>query len=229
MILAKWSDLPPKMQNEEVRKYYEILKTRKLSLIAKRAFDIVVSLIMIILLLPFFLIFCIVIKLDSSGEIIFKQKRVTKNGRIFKMLKFRTMVKDAPNLGPAITAQGDPRITKSGKFLRKFRMDEIPQLFNILRGDILFVGVRPEVESYVECYTDEMLATLLMPAGVTSITSILFKDEERLLKDSINPDKTYVEEILPIKMKHNLDYIKNFSFWSDIKIMIMTIFAVIKK
>ena len=217
------------MKNEEVKKYYEIVKKRKAALIFKRIFDIVMSVFLIILFSPLLLATFIVIKLDSPGKALFLQDRVTQNGKIFKVFKFRTMVENAESLGSQVTAGEDPRITKCGRWLRKFRIDEVPQLFNILKGELSFVGVRPEVPKYVNKYTPEMFATLLLPAGVTSMTSIMYKDESKLLEGAENPDKTYVEEILPEKMKYNLEYIKNFNFWYDIKVMVKTVFAVIKK
>lgn len=217
------------MKNEEVKKYYEIVKKRKVALIFKRIFDIVMSVFLIVLFSPLLLATFIVIKLDSPGKALFLQDRVTQNGKIFKVFKFRTMVENAESLGSQVTTGEDPRITKCGRWLRKFRIDEVPQLFNILKGELSFVGVRPEVPKYVEKYTPEMFATLLLPAGVTSMTSIMYKDESKLLEGAENPDKTYVEEILPEKMKYNLEYIKNFNFWYDIKVMVKTVFAVIKK
>ena len=217
------------MKNEEVKKYYEIVKKRKAALIFKRIFDIVMSVFLIVLFSPLLLATFIVIKLDSPGKALFLQDRVTQNGKIFKVFKFRTMVENAESLGSQVTTGEDPRITKCGRWLRKFRIDEVPQLFNILKGELSFVGVRPEVPKYVEKYTPEMFATLLLPAGVTSMTSIMYKDESKLLEGAENPDKTYVEEILPEKMKYNLEYIKNFNFWYDIKVMVKTVFAVIQK
>lgn len=217
------------MKNEEVKKYYEIVKKRKAALIFKRIFDIVMSVFLIVLFSPLLLVTFIVIKLDSPGKALFLQDRVTQNGKIFKVFKFRTMVENAESLGSQVTTGEDPRITKCGRWLRKFRIDEIPQLFNILKGELSFVGVRPEVPKYVNKYTPEMFATLLLPAGVTSMTSIMYKDESKLLEGAENPDKTYVEEILPEKMKYNLEYIKNFNFWYDIKVMVKTVFAIIKK
>lgn len=217
------------MKNEEVKKYYEIVKKRKAALIFKRIFDIVMSVFLIVLFSPLLLATFIVIKLDSPGKALFLQDRVTQNGKIFKVFKFRTMVENAESLGSQVTTGEDPRITRCGRWLRKFRIDEIPQLFNILKGELSFVGVRPEVPKYVKKYTPEMFATLLLPAGVTSMTSIMYKDESKLLEGAENPDKTYVEEILPEKMKYNLEYIKNFNFWYDIKVMVKTVFAVIKK
>ena len=217
------------MKNEEVKKYYETVKKRKAALIFKRIFDIVMSVFLIVLFSPHLLATFIVIKLDSPGKALFLQDRVTQNGKIFKVFKFRTMVENAESLGSQVTTGEDPRITKCGRWLRKFRIDEVPQLFNILKGELSFVGVRPEVPKYVKKYTPEMFATLLLPAGVTSMTSIMYKDESKLLEGAENPDKTYVEEILPEKMKYNLEYIKNFNFWYDIKVMVKTVFAVIKK
>lgn len=217
------------MKNEKVKIYYDIVRKKKAALIFKRIFDIVVSILMIIFLFPVFVVVGIIIKLDSPGNVLFLQDRVTQNGRIFKVYKFRTMVKNAESLGSQITTGEDVRVTKCGKWLRKFRIDEIPQLFNILRGELSFVGVRPEVPKYVNEYTDEMYATLLLPAGVTSLTSIMYKNESELLKEVKNPDMVYIKKILPDKMKYNLEYIKNFNFYYDIKVMIKTVFAVIKK
>lgn len=228
MIITKWDNLPDNMQNEEVKKYYDIIKGKKGSLILKRLFDILASLILLIILSPLFIIFSIMIKLDSKGPIMFKQNRVTENGRIFKIFKFRTMVENADKNGSQVTVENDDRVTKIGKFLRKFRLDEIPQLINILIGDMSFVGTRPEVPKYVELYTDEMKATLLMKAGVTSLASIKFKDEEKLLQMDGNIDKIYIENILPQKMQYNLEYLKRFNFFYDIKLMFMTLFAVVK-
>lgn len=228
MIITKWDNLPDNMQNEEVKKYYDIIKGKKGSLILKRLFDILASLILLIIISPLFIIFSIMIKLDSKGPIMFKQNRVTENGRIFKIFKFRTMVENADKNGSQVTVENDDRVTKIGKFLRKFRLDEIPQLINILIGDMSFVGTRPEVPKYVELYTDEMKATLLMKAGVTSLASIKFKDEEKLLQMDGNIDKIYIENILPQKMQYNLEYLKRFNFFYDIKLMFMTLFAVVK-
>ena len=217
------------MKNEEVKKYHKILRRKKSEIFLKRCFDLIVSLILAFLLLPFMVVVYFIIKFDSPGKAIFKQKRVTRYGKIFYVYKFRTMVKNAEKLGAQVTTDEDKRITKCGKWLRKFRIDEFPQIFNIIKGDLSFVGTRPEVPKYVKHYTPEMFATLLLPAGVTSPASILYKDESELLKDSKSPDETYVNEILPQKMKYNLEYIKNFGFFYDIKIMLKTVIAVIKK
>lgn len=228
MILKNWEELPKELQTEEVRPYYEVLKKKRLSLILKRIFDIVVSLVMLIILLPVFILLGIAIKVDSSGPIFFRQERITQYGRKFKIFKFRTMVNNAEKLGAQVTVGNDSRITKVGSFIRDCRLDEISQLLNILTGDMTFVGTRPEVKKYVDHYTNDMMATLLLPAGVTSLASIYYKDEAELLEKSNNPDKTYVEEILPEKMKYNLQSIKKFNFLEDIKIMFMTVLVVIK-
>ena len=228
LILKDWEQLPEKLQLAEVKPYYEVLKKKKLSLILKRIFDIIVSFIMLIILLPVFIFLGIAIKIDSKGPVFFRQERITQYGKTFKIFKFRTMVNNAEKLGTQVTVGNDARITKVGKFIRDCRLDEIAQLLNILTGDMTFVGTRPEVKKYVNHYTKEMMATLLLPAGVTSLASIYYKDEAKLLDKSNNPDKTYVEEVLPGKMKYNLQSIKEFNFFEDIKTMIKTVVAVIK-
>ncbi len=225
-ILKKFGCLPEQMQNSAVLEYYTALRKKMFWLFLKRIFDIFVSVLFICVLLPLFLVVAAAIKLDSFGSIIYKQSRITQYGRKFKIYKFRTMVEKADTLGTLVTVGNDPRITRVGKVLRKYRIDEIPQLFNILLGDMSFVGTRPEVEKYVNCYTDKMLATLLLPAGVTSLASIYYKDESQLLAQTENVDETYVQKILPAKMKYNLQYIENFSLWNDLKIMVKTVFAV---
>ena len=226
--MRKWDELPSDMQNEEVRKYYDILQKRKGSLVIKRIFDIMVSGVLVLLLIPVFLILGIMIKLDSPGPVMFRQVRVTTYGRKFRIFKFRTMVNNADKIGTQVTTKGDARVTRVGKLLRGCRLDELPQLFNILCGDMTLVGTRPEVEKYVNQYTDEMKATLLLPAGVTSKASICYKDEERLLESADDADRVYVETILPEKMKYNLQAIEEFSFWQDIKTMFETVVAVLK-
>lgn len=228
-MLIKWEDLPENMKTNEVLYYYQILKKKQKSLIIKRIFDIICSGMLIIILFPIFLILFLAIKLDSKGEIIFKQKRVTKCGKIFNIYKFRSMIHNAEKFGAQVTKRNDNRITRVGKVIRKFRLDEIPQLFNIFTGDLSFVGVRPEVPKYVEKYTNEMMATLLLPAGVTSITSIAFKNEEEILNKFDDTEKAYIDVVLPRKMVTNLQYIKDFNFFYDLKIMFMTLIAVIKR
>ena len=225
--MKKWDDLPQKFQNNAVKEYYDILKKRGASLVIKRIFDIIIALIITVIALPFMLIIAVWIKLDSKGPVFFRQRRVTTYGRIFRIFKFRTMVTDAEKRGTQVTVKGDSRVTRAGRFLRKCRLDELPQLFNVLCGDMSFVGTRPEMERYVDRYTDEMNATLLMPAGITSLASIKFKDEEKLLDGANDPDEVYVNTVLPQKMIYNLEYIRKFNFFYDIKLMFMTFWAVI--
>lgn len=229
MILKKWEDIPKEMQTDEVYKYYQILRRKKFSLICKRVFDIVVSAILLVLVAPIFLILAIAIKCESKGPVFYRQERVTQYGKRFKIFKFRTMVQNADKIGAQVTVSNDARITRVGGLIRKCRLDEISQLIDIFRGTMTFVGTRPEVSKYVEHYTPEMWATLLLPAGVTSIASIYFKDEAKLLDNAINTDKVYVEDILPAKMYYNLKGLEEYSFFGDIKIMFMTIFAVLGK
>lgn len=227
MILKKYTNLPIEMQNSEVKKYYDMLSKKKVSLVLKRIFDIIASLILLILLSPIFLILTIWIKLDSEGPVFYRQERITTYGKKFRIFKFRTMIQDADKKGSLITIGEDPRITKIGSKIRKCRLDEIPQLLNILKGDMSFVGTRPEVSMYVEKYTDEMKATLLLPAGVTSRASIEYKNEDEIVNKFLNKgekvDDIYVNRILPEKMKWNLEYISKFNIFEDIKICIKTI------
>lgn len=229
MRLVKWEKLPVEMQTDEVKKYYDILKKKKAGLFFKRLFDIFVSAIMLIILSPVFLILAIAIKIDSKGPVFYRQLRVTQYGKQFRIFKFRTMVNNADKIGTHVTVNNDSRITRVGKFLRKCRLDEISQLIDVFRGTMTFVGTRPEAVKYVEKYTPDMMATLLLPAGVTSLASIYYKDEAELLDKAEDTDKTYVEEILPAKMKYNLKAIEKFSFWGDVKVMFMTVFAVLGK
>lgn len=227
-MLKKWEDLPKFMQTKEVREYYDILAKKGFSLRVKRCFDVVVSLVMIIVLLPVLAIISLLIAADSKGGVLFCQERVTQYGRRFRIFKFRTMVKDADKLGSQVTVDNDMRITKVGGVLRKYRLDELPQLFNIFLGDMSFVGTRPEVPKYVEKYTPKMIATLLMPAGVTSTASIKYKDEAELLETADDVDMVYIKKVLPQKMKYNLYDIRKFSAAEDIFIMIDTVIAVLK-
>ncbi|WP_455494104.1 sugar transferase [Gemella sanguinis] len=221
-----------RFETEIVKKYRENIQKKKVSLFLKLFFDKVLALLLLIPLSPIILGIAIWIKLDSEGPVFYRQERITTYGRTFKIFKFRTMVKDADKMGAAVTQQNDPRISKVGNKLRKVRLDELPQLINVLIGDMSFVGVRPEVAKYVDRYTDEMNATLLLPAGITSPASIEYKDEDEVIEkykgSGRSIDDIYVEEILPDKMKYNLKYIKEFSVINDIKIMIRTALAVIK-
>ena len=229
MVLKSWDDLPENMKNDSVRMYYEILEKKCTSLIMKRLFDFFVAIITLVILLPLFLLISIAIKIDSKGPVMFKQVRVTQYGKQFKIFKFRTMVNNAEKIGTQVTTKNDGRVTRVGRLLRKFRLDEIPQLLNIITGDMTFVGTRPEVLKYVEKYSEEMMATLLLPAGVTSEASIQYKDEELLLANADNADETYVKKVLPEKMRYNLRSIESFSFFSDIKTMFRTVLAVAQK
>ena len=228
MKLINWQQLPPEMQTEEVRHYYEILKKKKVALFFKRVFDIVVSALMLLVLSPIFLLLAIAIKIDSRGPVFYRQVRVTQYNKKFKIFKFRSMVQNADK-GSQVTVSGDSRITRVGKFVRKCRLDEISQLIDVFRGKMTFVGTRPEVPKYTEHYTPKMMATLLLPAGVTSLASIYYKDEAELLDTAEDADRVYVEDVLPAKMYYNLKAIEKFSFWGDIKIMFMTVFAVLGK
>ena len=230
MILKEFKELPKEMQNDSVLKYYNVLKQKKIMLLLKRFLDFIGSLILLILLSPILIILAISIKIDSKGPVFYRQERVTTNGKTFKIFKFRTMIQDADKRGTIITGKQDSRITKIGNKIRKCRLDELPQLINILKGEMSFVGTRPEVKKYVDMYTDEMKATLLMPAGVTSMASIKFKDEDEIIskqtKNGKTVDEAYVNDILPEKMKWNLEYIKKFSIFEDLKICIETVIKV---
>ena len=227
-MLKNWNELPEYMRTDEVRPYYDLLQKKKISLFLKRVFDIVVSLIMIILCSPILLIISILIVKDSKGGVFYRQERVTQYGRVFRIFKFRTMVKNADQIGTQVTVSNDSRITKIGSKLRNCRLDELPQLFNIFLGDMTFVGTRPESVHYVKSYTNEMYATLLLPAGVTSEASIEYKDEADLLDQADDVDRVYINEVLPEKMKYNLNSIKEFSFFKEIATMFKTVFAVLR-
>lgn len=228
MRLIRWTSLPENMRTEAVRPYYRALQKKAGSLLLKRIFDIVASFLMLLILSPFFLILAIAIKIDSPGPVFYRQVRVTQYGREFRIFKFRTMVNNADKIGSLVTVGNDSRITKVGSFIRACRLDEISQLINVLLGDMTFVGTRPEVPKYVAAYTPEMMATLLLPAGITSIASIRYKDEAELLDKAEDVDKTYIEEVLPGKMQYNLESILKFSFWDDIATCFKTVLAVIK-
>lgn len=229
MILKKWEALPEMLRTDAVRPYYDRLKKKQGSLLLKRMFDIAVSAAMLLVASPVFLILAIAIKLDSPGPVFYRQERVTQYGRKFRIFKFRTMVSNADIIGTQVTVGNDSRITRIGKLIRKCRLDEVSQLIDIFRGTMTFVGTRPEVPKYVAAYTPEMMATLLLPAGVTSLASIMYKDEDQLLSGTEDVDKTYIEEVLPGKMAYNLKAIEDFGFWGDIKLMFMTVFAVLGK
>lgn len=228
MALRKWEDLPWFMQCAEVKEYYDILAKKKLSLKLKRAFDIVAGAgILIVTAIPM-LIISIKIAAESPGGVLYRQERITRYGKKFRIHKFRTMVANADKIGSAVTISGDSRITPTGAFLRKYRLDELPQVFDVLAGNMSFVGTRPEATKYVKKYTKEMRATLLMPAGITSEASIRYKDEAELLDAADDVDKVYVEQVLPEKMKYNLESIRKFSLWRELMTMIKTVLAVIR-
>ena len=228
--MIKYKDLPKEFQNDAVKKYYEIVSRKKISLLFKRIFDIIFSILILLILFIPIIIISIAIKLDSNGSVFYRQVRVTQYGKKFRIFKFRTMVTNADKIGTLVTVKSDARITKVGKFLRKYRLDEFPQIFNILIGDMSFVGTRPEVTKYVEKYSDYMYATLLLPAGLTSYSSINYKDEDEIISEHFNEnisvDDIYINYILPDKMKYNMEYIEKFSFWYDIKIMFRTFLSV---
>lgn len=231
-MLCSWNKLPHFMRTEEVRPYYEILRRRKISLMVKRTFDFAMSSVLLVLLSPLFLILSIWIRLDSPGPVFYRQERITQYGRTFRIYKFRTMVQNADKIGSLVTVGGDSRITKVGQKLRGCRLDEIPQLINIWKGEMTFVGTRPEVAKYVKKYTNEMYATLLLPAGVTSEASIEFKDEDRILEEKTaegkSVDEAYVEDVLGEKMRWNLEGIQNFSLCQEGLLLFRTVKAVLK-
>lgn len=228
-MLKKWDSLPDFMKNDAVRPYYEILKKKKASLFLKRVFDILVGLIILMITAIPMTIIAVMIKLDSEGPVFYRQERVTTYGKHFRIHKFRTMVSNADKIGSTVTIDHDNRITKVGAKLRGYRLDELPQVFDVLRGNMSFVGTRPEAVKYVEMYKLEYMATLLMPAGITSEASIRYKDEAELLDRADNVDKVYIEKVLPGKMKWNLESIIKFSFVKDIITMARTVLVVLGK
>lgn len=221
--MRKFEKLPPQFQNDEVKAYYDILKKKTSSLILKRTVDIIFSIVLLIILIIPITVIAIAVKLTSEGPVFYRQVRVTKYGKHFKIFKFRTMVVNADKIGSLVTTDSDSRVTKVGRVLRKYRLDELPQVFNVLSGSMSVVGTRPEVPRYVDKYTPEYYATLLMPAGITSLASIMYKDEEKLLNGEEDVDNIYINKVLPEKMKYNLEYTKSFSFLSDIKLMFKTV------
>ena len=228
-MLRKWDDLPEFMRTDEVRPYWEVLNKKRGQLVLKRIFDIVVSLLLLIILAIPMLILAVWIKVDSPGPVFYRQERATTYGKHFRIHKFRTMVSNADKIGTAVTVGHDSRITRVGAKLRQIRLDELPQLIDVLVGTMSFVGTRPEAVKYVEKYKDEWNATLLLPAGITSECSIRYKDEDRLLDGAADVDKVYMEEVLPGKMKWNLKSIKEFSFGGELRTMIRTVLAVLGK
>lgn len=231
VLWREWEELPDFMRTEAVRPYYDSLNRKKGQLFLKRVFDFTVSSLMLAALSPVLAVLAILIRLDSEGPVFYRQERVTQYGRRFRIYKFRTMVQDADKKGSLVTTQGDARITRMGKKLRGCRLDELPQLINIWKGEMSFVGTRPEVVKYVKQYTDEMYATLLLPAGVTSEASVQFKDEDQRIAAGVeagrSADEVYVEDVLGEKMEINLQELKEFSVVGNVKTMIRTVRAVI--
>lgn len=228
-MLKKWEDLPDFIKNDEVRPYYDSLKRKKVSLISKRLFDLIGGLVLLCILAIPMLIIAAMIKLDSEGPVFYRQERITTYGKHFRIHKFRTMVNNADRIGSAVTVGNDSRITKVGAALRGCRLDELPQVFDLISGNMSFVGTRPEAVKYVERYKPEYMATLLLPAGITSEASIRYKDEAELLDAAEDVDRVYTEDVLPGKMKYNLESIRTFSFIKDIITMVRTVFAVLGK
>ena len=229
MMMSKWEKLPDFMRCDEVRPYFDILNKKKVSLFFKRFFDLLFAIIMLVLCALPMIIIAIMIKCDSKGPVFYRQERVTTYGKKFRIHKFRTMVANADKIGTAVTVGGDARITRVGSKLRGLRLDELPQLLDVLTGNMSFVGTRPEAVKYVEKYLPEYRATLLLPAGITSEASIRYKDEDKLLDAADDVDRVYVESVLPDKMRWNLKSIREFSFGKDVKTMFRTVAAVLGK
>ncbi len=228
-MIKQWEELPEFMRIPEVRPYWETLNKKKGQLLLKRIFDVVTALVLLIFLAIPMLVIALMIKLDSPGPVFYRQERVTTYGKHYRIHKFRTMVNNADKIGSTVTVSGDSRITRVGSKLRHLRLDELPQLFDILEGTMSFVGTRPEAVKYVDSYEPEYYATLLLPAGITSEASIRYKDEDRLLKDADNVDSVYLKTVLPAKMKWNLESIRDYSFIRDVLTMFRTVFAVLGK
>ena len=229
MRIKKWEDLPEFMRIPEVKPYYDVLKTKAFSLFLKRVFDVCAALILTLILALPMLVIAVWIKMDSEGPVFYRQERVTSYGRHFRIHKFRTMVSNADKIGTAVTVGNDSRITRAGSHLRHLRLDELPQLLDVISGDMSFVGTRPEAVKYVEKYQPEYFATLLLPAGITSEASIRYKDEDKILNASDDVDRVYMEKVLPEKMAWNLDSVIKFSFIKDLLTMVRTVFAVLGK
>lgn len=229
MLLRKWDDLPDFMKTEEVKPYYEVLRKKRMSLFFKKVFDFVGGFFLLVVLAIPMAVIAVLIKIDSKGPVFYRQERITTYGKHFKIHKFRTMVSNADEIGTAVTVDNDNRITRIGAKLRGCRLDEIPQVLDLISGNMSFVGTRPEAVKYVENYKTEYYATFLLPAGITSEASIRYKDEAKRLQSADDVDKVYTEEVLPGKMKYNLQAITNFSFIGEIKTMVRTVFAVLGK
>jgi len=195
----------------------------------KRIFDVATSIIGLIVLLPLFIIIAILIKLNDKGPIFYKQKRMGQDFKPFELLKFRTMVVNADKIGPAVTKDGDPRITKIGKFLRKTKLDELPQLWNVIRGDMSIVGPRPEVEKYIQYYKDDYKEILKVRPGITDYATIKFRNEEEILSKYNDTESAYIKYVLPEKIRLYKTYIKEISFFTDLKIIFWTLWRIVSK
>lgn len=226
MSLRRWGDLPEGMRTEEVRPYYDSLAKKRGQLALKRALDVAGAAVLLVVLSPVMLALAVAIKLDSPGPVFFRQERVGRYGEPFRIFKFRTMVVGAEGRGAQVTSGSDPRVTRVGSAVRRYRLDEFPQLMDVLRGTMSFVGTRPEVPRYVEAYTPEMAATLLVPPGVTSRASVEFRDEAALLEGAADPDAAYVSEVLPRKMAVNLESVMGFGILDDLRTVCSTVLSV---
>jgi lipopolysaccharide/colanic/teichoic acid biosynthesis glycosyltransferase len=196
--------------------------------VLKRLFDIIASLIGIILLLPFFIVICLAMIVSCGFPLFYLQTRVGKNGKDFKLFKFRTMHLDADKKGLLTVGGRDPRVTSIGYYLRKYKLDELPQLFNVLFGTMSLVGPRPEVRKYVELYTKEQQQVLSVKPGITDFASLEYINENDLLAKSDNPEKTYIDEIMPAKLALNAKYIQQQGVLVDFKIIVSTILKIVK-
>lgn len=194
----------------------------------KRLFDFLFSGIGLLFLLPLFLVTAILIKMESRGPVFFVQQRTGKDFKSFKLYKFRTMIADAPRQGPLITSKDDPRITRIGKFLRKTKIDELPQLWNVFKGDMSFVGPRPEVSKYIEMFRDEYREILKVKPGITDFAAIQFRDEENVLKRFKNPEDGYIKEILPTKINLYKKYLRERGLLTDMKLIFLTLWKISK-
>ncbi len=193
-----------------------------------RFFDFILSLVGLVVLAPIFIVLAIWIKIDSTGPVFYKQVRVGQNGIDFGLFKFRSMVVDADKKGLITVGGRDPRITRSGYFIRKYKLDELPQLINVLVGDMSLVGPRPEVRKYVDLYTDEQQKVLSVKPGITDYASIEYMDENEILGKSSDPEKTYIEEIMPEKIKYNMKYIQNKNVSEYFKIIFLTLLKIVR-
>lgn len=225
-------DLEPVEETTESSKeeidFDTLMKEKKVSLFFKRAFDILASWFGILFLLPIFIIVSIAIVVDSKGGVFFLQTRVGKNGKEFKIIKFRTMVTDAEAKGLQITVGADSRVTAVGNFLRKTKIDELPQLFNVLVGQMSFVGPRPEVPKYVDMYTDYQRNILRIRPGITELASIVYRDENEVLAAAEDPEDTYINDVMQKKLELNIEYMQKMSLLYDIKLIFKTFLAILE-